>query len=69
MTVAELIAELSTLDPQFRVLMPGYEEGYDDVLGVSEPFEIRLDVHDDDWRGKHVRANDGPYDERAVTIF
>lgn len=37
MKVIELIEVLKALDPETRVVMSGYEGGYDDVSGVAEP--------------------------------
>ncbi|WP_061023919.1 hypothetical protein [Bradyrhizobium sp. CCH5-F6] len=36
MTVAELIAELAKFDPSARVVIPGYELGFDDVAALKK---------------------------------
>ncbi|MDP1870812.1 MAG: hypothetical protein Q8K61_04205 [Gallionella sp.] len=40
MTVAELIAKLSTLDPTMRVVVNGYETGYD-VLDTLQLITVK----------------------------
>ena len=54
MTVAELIRILQTHPKDMRVVVDGYEEGYDDLgqdrISVKE---IRLDVGDKWWEGHH----------------
>lgn len=55
MTIAELIEELRTLDPNLHVFIPGYEGGYNDV-SVSAPKDIALNVHDEWYYGSHEDA-------------
>lgn len=72
MTVAELILALQAQDPKLRVIIRGYEGGYNDV-GVLTDLEIALDVHEAWYYGKHeyVGASFVPADatrENAVLI-
>jgi hypothetical protein len=55
MTVSELIEQLSKLDPELRVLRPGYEGGVADVK-ISEPESFCLDVYTEWWMGSHEYA-------------
>lgn len=62
MTVAELMKFLGDYPPELRVVVPGYEDGYDDVdrrrIAVRE---IRLDVYTKWYYGRHGDAEDpGP---------
>jgi hypothetical protein len=58
MTVAELINALQEFDPKLRVIVRGYEGGYDDV-DTPNPLEIALEVHDAWYYGKHEYAEAG----------
>jgi len=59
-TVAELIAELSKLDPNMRVMVRGYEEGLHDC-DVPEIRAVRINANPDgDWFfGPHELLFDG----------
>jgi hypothetical protein len=52
MTVKELIAQLSELDPELHVFIPGYEGGYNyaELSGVKD---IYLNVNPEDYYGPH----------------
>lgn len=52
MKVSELINFLSKFDPSTRVMVRGYEGGYDDLEDVKEK-DVVLNVHDEWWYGKH----------------
>ena len=51
MTVADLIAALSTLDPSLRVVTDGYEGGLEDT--ALSVITIALNVRDSDYFGPH----------------
>ena len=54
MTVAELIRILQTHPQDMRVVVDGYEEGYDDLeQDLISVTEIRLDVGNKCWEGRH----------------
>jgi len=53
MTVSGLIQQLSGLDPDTRVMVSGYEGGYDDCEGVSGPIEFALNVNTAWYYGSH----------------
>jgi hypothetical protein len=52
MTIQDLIAALSTFDPQTPVVVSGYEGGYNDVSFVR-PLTIQLNVNDKSYYGAH----------------
>ncbi len=52
MTIRELIAHLKKYSPEMRVLVPGYEGGYNDVQFFNER-KIALNVHTQDYMGAH----------------
>jgi hypothetical protein len=56
MTIAELIEALQEFNPNTRVLVRGYEGGYDDVA-VSEIVPVILNVHREWYYGKHDDPN------------
>ena len=58
MKVKELIEELQQLDPEKRVVIAGYEGGYDDISGAGD-IRLRLNVNLDWYYGKHEEHNDG----------
>lgn len=57
MTVGELIEALQEFNPETRVLVNGYELGYDDIA-VSELTSIALNVHSEWYYGKHDLPNE-----------
>ena len=52
MTIAELVEALQEFNPQTRVVVKGYEGGYDDI-DVSDITPIFLNVHREWYYGKH----------------
>ena len=55
MTVQELIRILSTYPADLRVVVNGYEEGFDDVS--PEPIavvKVQLNRGTKDWQGRHL---------------
>lgn len=58
MTVEELINALQQFDPKLRVIIRGYEGGYNDA-DYAEPLRIALDVHTAWYYGKHELADAG----------
>ena len=61
MTVSEMIDVLKGHPGELRVVVNGYEEGYDDVspsrISVRK---IRLNTGDEWWQGRHGDLDDGP---------
>ena len=59
MTVQELIELLAVYPPGMRVVVDGYEDGYDDL---EEPMmtvlAICLDAGENWWEGQHCDADD-----------
>ena len=58
MTVGELIQQLGAYPPDMRVVVNGYEEGYDDLspeqIGLVK---IALNTGKNSWEGEHGEAN------------
>lgn len=69
MTVAELIARLSEFPAESRVIVNGYEGGYEDVV-TAEELPIVLNVNKENYYGPHddVTSRNGPADEVAILI-
>jgi hypothetical protein len=57
MTAAELISELQKLPPNTRIIVRGYEEGYNDILKLI-PMKIKLNVHEHWYEGAHEMSDD-----------
>jgi len=55
MTIAELIATLSEYPPDMRVLVNGYEGGFDDAF-FDEPKLYRPDPTHKSWDGAYLEA-------------
>ncbi len=55
MNVAELIEKLKNFPPESRVVVEGYEEGYDDVKEVKV-ISVRLNAYEEEWRGPHKKS-------------
>ena len=66
MTVQQLIALLATYPPDLRVVVNGYEDGFDNVeperVSVTR---IELDVGEHWWDGRHAAAADRAADEHV----
>ena len=58
MTVNELLQLLKGYPPDLRVVVNGYEEGYDDLSpGQLRLVTISLNTGNQEWAGKHGDAN------------
>ncbi|PSB24026.1 hypothetical protein [Stenomitos frigidus] len=57
MNVRELIEALSQFDPETRVVVAGYEEGFNDITQVQAE-QIRLNAYRDWFYGSHAKADD-----------
>ena len=69
MTVAELIETLKRFTPGMRVVVQGYEDGYDDIASVR-PISIKPGAHQEWYYGRHgdaTQEQDGA--EQAVLLF
>ena len=54
MTIQELVAILATYPPDLRVMVNGYEEGYDDLSpGQLSVAKIALNTGKRRWEGRH----------------
>ena len=62
MTIQELIRLLRRYPPDLRVVVDGYEDGYDDLSPERiVPVKIALNTGQHRWEGKHGDP-DGPTD-------
>ena len=52
MTAAELILELQKLKPDMRIVIRGYENGYNDILQLR-PVKIKLNMNEHWYEGAH----------------
>jgi hypothetical protein len=66
-TIAELIEKLREFPQDARVIVNGYEGGYEDVTGVNA-IPIKLNVHTEDYYGPHDDPVRGDADETAILI-
>ena len=67
MTVGELIELLEAHPPGLRVVVNGYEGGYDDITpDLILPLRLALDIHDREYMGDHEDARDVSSDDHAA---
>ena len=65
MKVKELIEQLSTLDPELHVFVPGYEGGFNDAGPISAVKHFALDVNTEWYYGSHEEIYD-PSDDKLI---
>jgi hypothetical protein len=65
MTVNELIAELRKQPPELRVVVSGYEEGFDDISRLT-PISIAPKPSAKEWEGRWRDEESG---ETAILLF
>ncbi|MBI4353585.1 MAG: hypothetical protein HY593_06660 [Candidatus Omnitrophica bacterium] len=69
MKIKDLIEKLKTFPTDTKVLVRGYEDGYDDVVLVEEKTVVK-DQDAPDWNGEYDNAEpDAKNTENAVVIF
>ena len=69
MTVAEIIEMLKSYAPETRVVVQGYEDGYDDIASVRL-VAIKTNANPEWYYGQHGDAGDGVDGvEQAVLLF
>ena len=61
MTVAELILKLKQIDPELRVVRPGYEGGYTDVKMNYKVLALALNVNQEWYYGPHKDISDDQF--------
>ena len=67
MTIDELIRLLVKYPPGMRVVVNGYEGGYDDLTPEQvAPIKIALNTGGNRWEGQHSDPNDFPGDAQVV---
>ena len=63
MTVRGLIDLLGRYPDDMRVVVNGYEDGYDDLSpGQISVVHLALNTGVDEWQGRHGEADAGPAD-------
>ena len=68
MTTSELIEELKEYPPNMRVIISGYEGGFNDIKSLCEQ-EIALDVNPEWFYGDHADGRGGrKIDETALLV-
>lgn len=65
MKVKELIEQLSTLNPELHVFVPGYEGGFNDAGPVSAVKYFALNVNKEWYYGAHEELSD-PNNDKLV---
>ncbi|MYB42510.1 MAG: hypothetical protein F4X76_10055 [Chloroflexi bacterium] len=69
MNVRQLMTLLATYPPDLRVVVNGYESGFDDVESERVSVtSIVLDVGDDWWDGRHAAAVDRGSEEHSARV-
>jgi len=69
MTVQELIQHLEKLDPNTRVIIRGYEGGYNDITNIAD-IPIKLNVNTAWYYGVHEEVlTDEDADEHAYLLY
>lgn len=58
MTVAELIEQLKKCPADARVVVEGYEDGFDDLIEVKEIL-LELNHYEEWYYGEHEESKDG----------
>ena len=67
MTIKELIEKLKDYPEDTRVIVDGYEGGYEDVNNV-DIIHIKLNVNSADYYGPHDSCKADEKDETAIHI-
>ena len=68
MKIADLIRILQTYPQDLRVVVDGYEDGYDDLVEeLIRVREIRLNIGENWWEGRHNDADFTPDRDGRVT--
>lgn len=68
MKIADLIRILQTYPQDLRVVVDGYEDGYDDLdEDLMRVREIRLDIGKHWWEGRHNDVDVTPNTDGNVT--
>ena len=57
MTIQQLIEKLQQYPPEMRVIISGYENGYNDI-SMFEKKEIAIDVLTEWYYGQHIDSSD-----------
>lgn len=58
MTIQELLQHLAHYPPDTRVVVSGYEGGYNDIT-IHKIVHLRPNAHTEWWMGQHADADQG----------
>ena len=67
MTAKELISELKKLPPQTKIVVRGYEDGYNDILSLKER-RIKADPKPEWYVGEYMDSEDADA-LRSIELF
>lgn len=67
MTVKELICELEKMPPEMKVVVRGYENGFNDVISVK--MHKIIETEKPEWGDGRYRVEINPGSLKAVEIF
>lgn len=67
MTAEELIKHLQLLPPQTKIVVRGYENGYNDVINLT-PRKIKLNADSDWYDGEYIDSKETDAVE-AIDLF
>jgi len=67
MTIKELIEKLKEYPENMRVILDGYEGGYEDIK-IIRTLPIQFNVNSADWDGPHDSCKEDEKDETAIHI-
>lgn len=68
MTIEELIKKLGQCDKNLRVVIQGYEGGYDDVSDLKT-LNLVLNVNKQEYLGHHEEASQENTGEQALLLI
>ena len=67
MTAIELIKNLQKLPPETRIIVSGYEDGFNDIIELKK-VKIKKDVNEHWYEGAHAENNESDSID-AVLLF
>jgi hypothetical protein len=67
MTIQELLQHLAQFPPDTRVVVGGYEGGYNDIT-IYKTIQIQLDARTEWYMGQHDDAEAGEVSELALLL-
>lgn len=56
MTASELISKLNDLPPDIKIVVRGYENGYNDIISLKNR-KITINKESNWWDGEYIESN------------